>query len=55
MSAPMFEIQLKNRELQKHLFDIIGAGTITPDFLIKKMFEEQNKTLDIEYFAMSSQ
>ena len=55
MSAPMFEIQLKNRELQKHLFDLIGAGTITPDFLIKKMFEEQNKTLDIEYFAMSSQ
>ena len=31
MSAPMFELQLKNRELQKHLFDIIGAGTITPD------------------------
>ena len=55
MSAPMFEIQLKSRELQKHLFDIIGAGTITPDFLIKKKFEEQNKTLDIEYFAMSSQ
>ena len=55
MSAPMFEIQLKNRELQKHLFDLIGAGTVTPDFLIKKMFKEQNKTLDIEYFAMSSQ
>ena len=55
MSAPMFEIQLKNRELQKHLFDLIGAGTITPNFLIKKKFEDQNKTLDIEYFAMSSQ
>ena len=55
MSAPMFEIQLKNRELQKHLFNLIGAGTITPDFLIKKKFEEQNKTLDIEYFAMSNQ
>ena len=34
MSAPMFELQLKNRELQKHLFDFIGAGTITPNFLI---------------------
>jgi len=55
MSAPMFELQLKNRELQKHLFDIIGAGTITPDFLIQKKFEEQNKNLDIEYFAMSNQ
>ena len=52
MSAPMFELQLKNRELQKHLFDLIGAGTITPEFLIKKKFEEQNKSLDLEYFSM---
>ena len=55
MSAPIFEIQLKNQELQKHLFDLIGAGTITPDFLIRKKFEEQNKTLYIEYFEMSGQ
>ena len=55
MSAPMFELQLKNRELQKHLFDLIGAGTLTPKFLIKKKFEEQNKTLDVEYVAMSNQ
>ena len=54
LSAPMFELQLKNRELQKHLFDFIGAGTITPDFLIKKKFEEENKSLDLEYFAMSN-
>jgi peptidyl-prolyl cis-trans isomerase D len=54
MSAPMFELQLKNRELQKHLFDFIGAGTITPDFLIQKKFQEENKTLDLEYFAMES-
>ena len=52
MSAPMFELQLKNRELQKHLFDFIGAGTITPNFLTKKKFEEENKSLDLEYFAM---
>jgi len=52
MSAPMFELRLKNRELQKHLFDLIGAGTITPEFLIKKKFEEQNKSLNLEYFSM---
>ena len=52
MSAPIFELQLKNRELQKHLFDFIGAGTITPDFLIQKRFEEENKTLNLEYFPM---
>ena len=54
LSAPMFELQLKNRELQKHLFDFIGAGTITPNFLIEKKFEENNKSLDIEYFDMET-
>tara|TARA_B100001250_G_C19743608_1_gene764206 strand:+ start:42 stop:1460 length:1419 start_codon:yes stop_codon:yes gene_type:complete len=54
LSAPMFELQLKNRELQKHLFDFIGAGTITPNFLIEKRFEENNKSLDIEYFDMEN-
>ncbi|WP_440934189.1 SurA N-terminal domain-containing protein [Candidatus Pelagibacter sp.] len=54
LSAPMFELKLKNRELQKHLFDFIGAGTITPNFLIEKKFEENNKSLDIEYFDMEN-
>ena len=54
LSASMFELQLKNRELQKHLFDFIGAGTITPIFLIEKKFEENNKSLDIEYFDMEN-
>ena len=54
MSAAMFEQELKNRELQKHLFDFIGAGTITPNFLIQKKYEEENKTLNIKYFDMES-
>ncbi len=54
LSASMFELKLKNRELQKHLFDFIGAGTITPNFLIEKKFEENNKSLDIEYFDMEN-
>ena len=54
ISAPMFELQLKNRELQKHLFDFIGAGTITPDFLIQKNFEDEYKTLNLEYFSMEN-
>ena len=54
LSAPMFELKLKNRELQKHLFDFIGAGTITPNFLIEKKFEENNRSLNIEYFDMEN-
>ena len=35
-SAPMFEIRLKNNELQKQLFTYISGGTMTPEFLINK-------------------
>ena len=54
MSAPLFELKLKNQGLQKHLFDFIGAGTVTPEFLIESKFEENNKTLSIEYFDMEN-
>ncbi len=54
MTAPMYEQELKSRELQKHLFDLIGAGTITPDFLIQKNFEDEYKTLNLEYFNMEN-
>jgi len=52
MTAPKFELELKNRELQKYLFDFIGAGTITPDFLVQKNFEDEYKILNLEYFDM---
>ena len=35
ISAPQFELQLKGRELQKKLFDYIGAGTVAPNFMVK--------------------
>ena len=54
MSAPLFELKLKNQGLQKHLFDFIGAGTVTPEFLIKSKFEENNKSLSIEFFDMEN-
>ena len=36
-SAPQFEFRLKNRELQKNLFSFVGAGTVSPKFLVKKI------------------
>ena len=54
MSAPMFELQLKNRGLQKHLFDFIGAGAILPEFLINEKYKQNNKSLDIEYFELEN-
>ena len=52
ISAPQFEKRLKDRELQKKLFDFIGAGTVTPKFLTKKLFEKENTKLNIEFIAL---
>jgi len=53
-SAPMFEIRLKNNELQKQLFTYISGGTKTPEFLINKFYKENNKKLDIKYIDLST-
>ena len=54
ISAPMFELRLKNRELQKQLFDYIGAGSTTPSMFVKKKFENDNRTLELEIINLSS-
>ena len=51
-SAPLFEKKLKDRELQKQLFDFIGAGTVPPKFLVKKLFEKDNKKLEIDFIDL---
>ena len=53
-SAPQFEARLKKRELQKNLFDFIGSGTISPEFLVKKLYEEENKKLEIDYIDLNN-
>ena len=54
LTAPGFELRLKGRELQKNLFDYIGAGTISPKFLIKKLYEEENQKLEIDYINLNN-
>ncbi len=51
-SAPQFEQRLKKRELQKNLFDYIGAGVVSPKFLINKLYEEENKKIDLDYINL---
>ncbi len=54
LSAPSFEKKLKDREQQKKLFDLIGAGTISPNFLVKKLFETENRKLKIDFIDLES-
>ena len=53
-SAPAFELRLRGRELQKNLFDYIGAGTVSPKFLIEKLYKEENKKLEIDFINLES-
>ena len=51
-SAPQFELRLKNRELQKNLFSFVGAGTVSPKFLVKKLYEDENRKLEIDFINL---
>ena len=53
-SAPGFELRLRGREIQKNLFDYIGAGTISPKFLAKKLFIEETRKLEIEFINLKT-
>ena len=53
-NAPMFEIRLKNNELQKQLFTYISGGMKSPEFLVNKFYKEKNKVLDIDYINLNS-
>jgi peptidyl-prolyl cis-trans isomerase D len=52
ISAPIFEQRLKERDLQKKLFDYIGAGTVSPEFLVTKLFENDNKKLELNFINL---
>ena len=54
ISAPSFEKRLKDRQLQKKLFDYIGAGTVSPQFLVTKLFENENRKLNIDFINLES-
>ena len=45
--------QLKERELQKNLFDFIGAGVVSPKFMVNKLFENENRKLKLEFIDLN--
>ena len=52
MSAPIYEIKLKNNILQKKLFTYVSGGTKPPKFLVNKYYTEKNKKLNINYINL---
>jgi peptidyl-prolyl cis-trans isomerase D len=53
ITAPVFEIRLKNKELQQQLFNYISGGTRSPTFLVNRYYKENNKKLDIDYINLN--
>jgi peptidyl-prolyl cis-trans isomerase D len=53
MSAPMYEMKLKNNTLQKQLFTYISGGAKSPKFLVNKYYKENNRKLDINYLNLN--
>jgi len=51
-TAAMFEIRLRNKQLQKQLFTYISGGIKSPKFLVNKHYKEKNRKLDINYIAL---
>jgi peptidyl-prolyl cis-trans isomerase D len=53
ITAPMYEIKLKNKLLQKQLFTYLSGGTKSPIFLINKYYMERNNKLSIDYINLN--
>ena len=54
MSAPMYELKLRNNALQKQLFTYISGGAKSPNFLVNEFYKEKNRKLDIEYINLKN-
>jgi len=52
LNAPDFEFKLKLEELKGNLFSYISGGIKSPDFLINKVFNDQEKNVEIDYFNL---
>ena len=52
ISAPLYEIRLKNNLLQKQLFNYIHGGVKSPTFLVKDVYKEESKKLFIDYISL---
>ena len=49
LTAPFFEINLKNNELKKELFSYVGGGIKTPFFLTNRAYKQQTGKSEIDF------
>ena len=54
VNASDFEKRLKNRELEKKLFFLLNGGIKTPEFVIKKYYEYENRKIDLRFINLDN-
>ena len=54
LTAPFFEINLKNNELKKELFSYVGGGVKTPFFLTNNAYKQQTGKLEIDFINLNN-
>ena len=52
--ATEFEKKIKDLELKNNLFSYIGGGIKSPYFIQNKLYIDDNKTIEIDYFNLDS-
>ena len=53
LTAPDFEIRLRQNELKEDLLNFIGGGLSSPLFLVNNIFKNQTKKITISYIDLS--
>ena len=54
LTAAGFESRLKNQELKKKLFDYISGGIESPYFLKNKIYINETKQVELDYFDLNN-
>ncbi len=52
LTASQFEKNFKENEFQEELFNYLGGGIKSPNFLINNSYEEETKKVDIEFINL---
>ena len=54
LTATQFEKNFKENEFQEELFNYLGSGIKSPDFLINNVFEEESKKINVEFINLKN-
>ena len=54
LTATQFEKNFKENEFQEELFNYLGSGIKSPDFLINNIFEEETKKINVEFINLEN-